>query len=588
MGTTEITGRIETEVLVVGSGLTGASAALLLARHGLRTVMVSRSGWVADSPRAHIVNQRTMEVMRSIGLADACRAQATPGELMANLVMVSPAITGREFGRVWSWGNDPERLGEYVTASPERTCDLPQDRLEPILLGEAARLGVSVRLGTRFIDLEQDDDGVTSVLEDLLTGARLQVRSRYVVGADGGQSAVARTIGLTMLGESNIAPALNIHFSADLSRYVAHRPGDLYWILQPDRPGALGSAMLRMVRPWHEWIGAFTHLSALPDDLDESLVTEAIRDLIRDDSIPISIRGIYPWRINRVVAENYGAGRVFCAGDAVHRHPPSNALGGNTCVQDAFNLSWKLAAVLRWGAGPELLDSYSAERQPVGRVVVDRAVQTWRENMEIVRDLGVDQQAAPDERQAQFEGLFAATEEGQQRRATWASTLKRRKLAYDAHGTEMNQIYSSAAVIADGEPPFVYDRDPAIHYQATTHPGARLPHCWVEFEGRTCSTLDLAAPERFTLLARPRGLKWIAAADELAGELPLELAALRIGPGCEVTDLYGSWEALSEVDETGCLLVRPDQHVAWRCRSAPDQPVAALRSALSRCLAMYC
>lgn len=316
------------------------------------------------------------------------------------------------------------------------------------------------------------------------------------------------------------------------------------------------------------------------------MVSEAIHDLIGDDSVTVAVKGIYPWRINQVVAQHYGVGRVFCAGDAVHRHPRSNALGGNTCIQDAFNLPWKLAAVLRWGAGPELLESFTAERQPVGKRIVDRAVQTWKENLEIVGDLGVDVHAAPELRKAQFEGLFAPTLEGQERRAAWARTLEKRKFAYDAHRIEMNQIYSSGAVVADLEPPFVYERDPAIYFQATTHPGARLPHCWVEFEGRTCSTLDLARPERFTLLVRPRGLEWIAAGAELAEEFDFALEVLRIGPGCEVNDLYGSSATLSETDETGCVLVRPDQHIAWRCRSAPTDPMSKLRSVLMRSLSM--
>lgn len=117
--------RLDTDVLVVGSGLTRATAALLLARYGVDTTMITKSRWVADSPRAHITNQRTMEVMRAVGLEQACYDQATPGTLMANHVMLT-AVAGREFGRLWTWGNNPERLGEYQSASPGRGCDLPQ------------------------------------------------------------------------------------------------------------------------------------------------------------------------------------------------------------------------------------------------------------------------------------------------------------------------------------------------------------------------------------------------------------------------------------------------------------------------------
>lgn len=228
---------IETEVLVVGAGLAGASTALLLARSGIDTMLISRAPWVADSPRAHIVNQRTMEVMRAIGLEQACYDVATPGALMANHVMMT-AVNGVEFGRMWTWGNDPLRAGEYG-ASPGKGCDLPQDRFEPILVGEAQRLGAVVRWRTEFVALEQDTDAVTTTLRDRITGAEYAVRSKYVVGADGGQSPVAEAIGLPWTGAPGLAPALNVHFEADLSRYFADRPGSIFWIFQPGRAGSI-------------------------------------------------------------------------------------------------------------------------------------------------------------------------------------------------------------------------------------------------------------------------------------------------------------------------------------------------------------
>jgi 2,4-dichlorophenol 6-monooxygenase len=572
---------IETEVLVVGSGLTGAGAAVMLARHGVDTMMVSRGRWVADSPRAHIVNQRTMEVMRSIGLEEACVAAATPGELMANHVMMT-AVNGFEFGRMWTWGNDPARAGEYLAASPATGCDLPQDRFEPILVGEAMRRGVVTRFGTEFAGLEQDADGVTTTLRDMVTGAVFTVRSRYVIGADGGQSPVAEAVGLPMHGESGLAPALNVRFTADLSRYFADRPGSLFWILQPGRDGALGNAMLRMVRPWHEWVIGFVHLGAAAADLSTEQLTAQVRAIIQDDAVDVTVTGAYPWRINHVVAGEYARGRVFCAGDAVHRHPPMNGLGGNTCLQDAFNLAWKLAAVLRWGAGPALLESYDAERRPVGRAVVDRAVASWRQNPEVIRSLGIDPAAPPEVRTEQFHVLLEDSERGEARRAAFAAAKRSKDLSYHAHGMEMNQVYASTAVLDEGAEPVRYHRDQVLHHQASSRPGARVPHCWVGWRGRTVSTLDLCEPERFTLLTRARGGAWL----EAAAKVGIPLTVLRIGLGGEVADLYGTWAEIAEIGETGCLLVRPDQHVAWRRVDAPADPAAELEAALRSCLSL--
>jgi 2,4-dichlorophenol 6-monooxygenase len=520
--------------------------------------------------------------MRTVGLEAAAIDAATPGELMANHVMMT-AVAGEEFGRLWTWGNHPARLGEYATASPCTGCDLPQDRFEPLLVGEAARLGTHLRMETEFVGLEQDADGVTTTLRDLRSDETLQVRSRYVIGADGGQSRVADAIGLPLDGTSGLANALNVRFTADLSRHVAHRPGSLYWILQPDRDGALGNAMLRMVRPWFDWVVGFVHLGATVADLSPDEIAAQVRSLIQDDSVEVTVQGVYPWKINHVIAQHYSVGRVFCGGDAVHRHPPMNGLGGNTCIQDAFNLAWKIAAVLNSGADPALLDTYSLERQPVGRQVVDRAIASWRQNPEVIQSLGIDPKATPAERQLQFAELQAPTPAGEERRRAFARAAASKDYSYHAHGVEMNQVYASGAVIADPEP-FHYDRDAELYYQPTTYPGARLPHCWVAVAGRTVSTLDLTGPEQLTLITGVQGEAWLRAAEALQPGLAMPLVALRIGPGGEVTDLYRQWAELADIDETGCLLVRPDQHIAWRCRSMPTDPESALREVLSQAL----
>lgn len=573
-----------TDVLVVGSGPAGAATAILLARHGLEVTMITRSTWVADSPRAHITNQRTMEIMRAVGLEQACRAQATPRELMANHVLCE-SMAGEEFGRVWSWGNDPARLSEYVTASPAPGCDLPQDRLEPVLLGEAARLGVRIRFQTRFDTLEQDDTGVTAQLTDLLTGRRERIRAAYLVGADGGQSAVADAIDLPFTGKAGVGNAMNVRFTADLSRYVEHRPGSLFAVLQPDRIDGMGNAMIRMVRPWDDWVAGFVHLGERNSRLTVEQAEYEVRQLIGDDSIDVTITGLFPWRINHVVAESYSSGRVLCVGDAVHRHPPMNGLGANTCIQDAFNLAWKLAYVLTGRAGAGLLETYSAERQPIGEQVVDRAIASWRQGADLLHALGLDPAAPVEERLAQIAVLTAPTEGGEARRAAVAAANAEKAYVYHAHGVELNQLYASRAVVDDGETAFVYPRDRELYSQQTSHPGARLPHAWVGVDARTVSTLDLTSPERFTLLTRARGAEWLTAAATVAEEFGIELTALSVGPGCDVADFYGDFARLSEIGESGCLLVRPDQHVAWRQRRlGSDDPAAQLRATLSRVL----
>jgi len=162
---------VETDVLVVGAGPAGASAGLFLAKHGIKTLVISRHRGTAETPRAHIVNQRTMEVMRDVGLESACVALASPSSHIAHSFFLR-SMVGEELARTWAWGNDPSRKGDYELASPCAMCDLPQTRLEPVLVTEASRLGAHVRFGWELGTFSQDKSGVTAEIVDRLSDER--------------------------------------------------------------------------------------------------------------------------------------------------------------------------------------------------------------------------------------------------------------------------------------------------------------------------------------------------------------------------------------------------------------------------------
>jgi 2,4-dichlorophenol 6-monooxygenase len=576
---------VETDVLIVGSGPAGGAAALCLSTLGIPNIMITKYRWTANTPRAHITNQRTMEIFRDLGIEDQVLADASPHDIIGDTVFCT-SIAGEEIGRIRTWGTSPDREADYQLASPSLTCDIPQTYLEPILVRNAAARGTQARFSTEYLSHEQDADGVTVQARDRLTGAVVSIRARYLIGADGARSMVAADLGLPMEGRMDIAGSMNITFTADISRYVSHRPSVLYWVIQPgSNVGGIGAGLVRMVRPWHEWLIVWGYDISQPAPVvDEAAATQIVRSLLGLPDLDVRITGTSLWGNNELYATHLQSGRVFCAGDAVHRHPPSNGLGSNTSVQDSYNLAWKLAAVLRGQAGPALLDTYSAERAPVARQIVLRANKSSREFVQLFDALGVTGAETEADMIAAIEERKANTPAGAAKRAAIAVAMELKHYEFNAHGVEFGQFYESSAVVGDGSARPAPARDPELYYQPSTVPGSRLPHAWVGSSTDKVSTLDLAPADRFTLITGIAGEAWAAAAQKVAADLGVPLAAVVIGPGREVTDLYFDWSRLREVGEDGALLVRPDKHIGWRSMSLPADPQRALHAALSALL----
>jgi 2,4-dichlorophenol 6-monooxygenase len=572
---------LETDVLIVGSGPAGAASALSLATLGVDHMVVTKYRWTANTPRAHITNQRTVEIFRDLGIEDDIKRNGTPQHLMGDTVFCT-SLSGDEIGRVRTWGTHPARQADYTLASPSEHCDLPQTLLEPILIGHAAARGSRIRFDTEYLGLQQDPDGVTVDVLDRFSGHEYSIRARYVIGADGGRSKVAQDVGLPFEGQMDIAGSMNIVFHADLAGKVAHRPSVLYWILQPGSDiGGIGMGLVRMVRPWDEWLVVWGYdINDPPPELDDAEATRIVHNLIGDDTVPVTIRSTSLWGNNKMYATRYRSDRVFCMGDAVHRHPPSNGLGSNTSVQDAYNLAWKLAFVLRGAAGEGLLDSYDPERAPVGRQIVLRANQSIEEFGPIFEALGFSDTDDPEVMKQRMWARADDTPQARRQRVALREALELKDYEFNAHGVELGQRYASGAVVADGTPEPAHVRDRELYYHPTTWPGARLPHCWLGHDGHKISTHDLAGKGRFALLTGIAGQRWAQAAERVAEGLGIEIAAHVIGPGREYTDLYDDWSRLREVDEDGCVLVRPDAHVAWRSALLVSDPERALGDVL--------
>jgi 2,4-dichlorophenol 6-monooxygenase len=399
---------------------------------------------------------------------------------------------------------------------------------------------------------------------------------------------VAETEDLPIAGKMGVGGSMNILFRADLSRYVAHRPSVLYWVMQPGADvGGIGMGLVRMIRPWNEWLIVWGYdINAPAPVVDQQMATDVARQLVGDPELEIELLSANTWTVNDAYAEQMSKGRVFIMGDAAHRHPPSNGLGSNTSIQDAFNLCWKLASVLKGQAGEGLLDSYNTERAPIAKQIVTRANQSIGEFGPIFEALGMTGGTDIERIKANMDARCGTGPEAEKQRAALNAAIAFKTYEFDAHGVEMNQRYVSDAVITDGQPAPEFTKDPELHYQPTTWPGARLPHAWVfDGQGGKHSTLDLTGKGRFTLLTGLGGEPWCKAAAALGKVLGIEITCHVIGPRQTYVDHTGDWARNSEVSDTGCLLVRPDQHVCWRAGTLSKDPDADLSKALHAILA---
>lgn len=572
----------DTDVIVVGAGPMGATTALSLASQGVRVLAINKYSWVSRTPRAHITNQRAMEVLRALGIEDRVVREALPWEEMGD-ISFSTSFAGEEVARVRAWGSGETRKGDYLAASPCTMLDIPQSLLEPILIDEASRRGAMFAFNTEYLSHVQDEDGVTVRMCNRVSGEEFEQRARYLVGADGARSMVLNDAGLGVEGLPPRDGTIYVEFSADLTRYVQHRPSSLHWILsQKVGNGELGMALLRAIRPWNHWIAGWGFDAADDEpDLSEEAVLARLRDLVGDPDVDIGILGVSTWFVNELYAPIYSNGRVFCGGDAVHRHPPSGGLGSNTCLQDAFNLAWKLAYVIKGYASPQLLETYTAERAPVGKQVVTRANGFRGDYAPMLKVLFGG--GGPQGLARGLATLKGATPEGAAARSSLERALARKDIEYNGHGTQMDLRYRSSAVISDGDE-WADEADEGLFAHATSRPGAKVPHAWVvDHEGRRTSTLDVASADSFTLLIGLGGNVWAEAAE--AVDAPY-LHTVVIG-GDSVKDLYFEWHRVREVADNGAILVRPDGIVAWRSVGSPatvGDATTELRSALGQIL----
>ncbi len=557
--------QFDTDVLVVGTGPAGSTLGLALASYGIKVQLFTQFNWLANSPRAHITNQRAMEVLRDLGVEKQVKQIATPWEQMGES-LITTSLVGEEIARLSAWGTGDERHGDYIKGSPCPLVDLIQPKMEALLAKNAAERGAIYNFNTEYLSHTQDEHGVTATFLNRITNSEFSLRAKYLVGMDGARSKIVEQLNLPLEGVMARAGTVYVTFKADLSQYVQHRPAILQWIVNPEASfGDLGMGLLRAITPWNEWImGWGFDISKGEPQVTEEQVRARLNAFVGAEVAEVDIQKLSYWYVNQTWATEYSKGRVFCGGDAVHRHPPSSGLGSNTCMQDAFNLGWKLAYAVKGWSKESLLDSYTYERVPVGKQIVARANQSRFDYKHLKDVFGFDEGVTT--QAAMLQRIFAEDDAGAEIRQKLFQALEIKHFEFNAQGVELNQRYDSNAVIAEATAE-TFMQDPQLYLQATTRPGAKVPHTWlIDAKGQKQSTLDIVGQGRFTLLTGLSGTGWKNAVHAL--NLPY-LDIIQIGSR-EYRDVYGTWNRKSEIHEAGAVLVRPDGYVAWRMQDKPE------------------
>ncbi len=517
----------ECDVLIVGGSLVGLSAAAFLGHHGIKPQVVEKHAGTSIHPRAGYFHLGTMEAFRRIGLEpailEASHEQFGPDGGI-NLV---ESLAGRELARFI----DSINAG-VEPYSPCRRFFMTQQSLEPLIHRRAAELGAMLSYRTELVGFEQFDQHVLAEVRDLDSGEVRPIRAQWLIAADGNRSPVREALGIGMSGPGLLSDSITIYFKADCRQWLEGRRLGVIYVSNADQRGffrfeAGGTRGFLAVNTLGDL--SLPGATDVAGDVSHERCTALVRSAVGVPDLEIEIEDVAIWKAVAETADAFRSDRVFLAGDAAHVMPPTGGFGGNTGVQDAANLSWKLAMVLKGKADEALLDSYEAERRPVALLTVEQAYARY------VRRV-THEWIAPDTPEMRDELTM-----------------------------EIGQFYRSDAIV-DGRS----ENQPACLHPDETRgaPGSRVPYAWLDAE---TSTIDCAA-DGLTLLLGPEHERWLEAVREIGIALP------GLGLPQETIHRFG-------IGPSGALLVRPDGFVAWRAKSDTDATAEQMRKVLGAALA---
>ncbi|MGH0484890.1 FAD-dependent oxidoreductase [Bacillus mycoides] len=526
-------------VLIVGGGLSGLSSALFLAKHNIDYVLIERHPSTAIHPKAGGITFRTMELFRELGLEKGIRLAGKALENCHGRIAVQTVAEVKheelEQIRAAQYENNEKLVRKVEEISPSKQTACYQITLEEMMLQYAQKLGGNLSFYHELVSYEQNENGVIAMIQNRDTKEESTIYCDYVIAADGAKSKIREELGILTEGRGTIGGYyMNIYFEADLSGFIK---GDAFGFTMIRHPEVLGALIpVDNVRKWIYHVAYDPIQGERPEDFTLERCKQIIQTAIGSMDIKPEILSVLPWEASESTAVKFQDNRIFLVGDSAHIMPPTGGFGSNTGIQDAHNLAWKLAAVIKGKANPKLLETYHDERYPVAKLTTDHASSM----------------------------LFRAAG----REVGNLSNM-------DSLAVTAGYQYCSEAIIDECNTPHRMDI-----VDLNGRPGTRAPHFWGNYEGKEVSILDLFG-SNFVLLTGAEPSAWTEAARDVSSELGVNIKVFRVGLSGDFVAQENVFSELYGIGHGGTVLIRPDGFIGWGTEKAVVNPDVVLKEVMN-------
>ncbi|HDX9703698.1 MULTISPECIES: FAD-dependent oxidoreductase [Bacillus cereus group] len=529
-------------VLIVGGGLSGLASALFLAKHNIEYLLIERHPSTAIHPKAGGLTLRTMELFRELGLEQRIKLAGKALENCRGRIAVHTIAEANkeelEQMRATQYRNDEELLQKIEKISPSKQTACYQIILEEMMLQEAKTLGGQLSFYHELVSFEQNENGVKAKIRNRETEKESVIHCDYVIAADGAKSKIREQLGIKTEGRGTIGGYyMNIYFEADLSEFIQGDAFGFSMVLHPEVLGAL--IPVDNVKKWIYHVAYDPLKGERLEDFTIERCKQIIQIAIGSTNVESEILSVLPWEAAESTAVKFQENRTFLVGDSAHIMPPTGGLGSNTGIQDAHNLAWKLAAVIKGKAKPKLLKTYHEERHSTAKLTTAYASSL----------------------------LFRAAnrEEGGLNNM-------------DGLAVTVGYQYCSEAIIDDSVTPHRMDS-----IELNGRPGTRAPHLGGTYEGKKVSILDLFG-NNFVLLTRVENSFWAEAAHTVSAKLGINIKGYRVGLRGDFIAPEDIFSKLYGIENGGAVLIRPDGFIGWRSEKTVVNPDIVLEEVMGNLL----